>query len=259
MSKISIAWLVALGLFIGILILLEVGRRIGERRLRRDPDGARAGTGAVEGAIFGLVGLLIAFTFSGAASRFDDRRELIVQETNAIGTAYLRLDLLPEGARETMQERFRRYLDARIEGYRKLPDVEAARVVLTQANAMQGEIWTAVLAAAHREGASPDALKLLLPALNDMFDITTTRTNATAIHPPMIIYGMLVILTLASALMAGYGMAGSKGRPWLHIFGFAIVMALAVYIIIDIEYPRLGLIRVEGFDQALMNLRAGMK
>lgn len=259
MSEISVAWLLALGLFIGILILLEAGRRIGDRRFRRDPDGARAGTGAVEAAIFGLVGLLIAFTFSGAAARFDDRRELIVQESNAIGTAYLRLDLLPESARETMQEHFRRYLDARIEGYRKLPDVEAARVVLTQANAMQGKIWTAVIAAAHSEGASPDAHKLLLPALNDMFDITTTRTNVTAIHPPMIIYGMLVILMLASALMAGYGMAGSKGRPWLHISAFAIVMALAVYIIIDIEYPRLGLIRVDGFDQALMNLRAGMK
>jgi len=259
MSMMLVASLLALGLFIGILILLEVGRRIGERRLGRDPDGARTGTGPVEGAIFGLVGLLIAFTFSGAASRFDDRRELIVQETNAIGTAYLRLDLLPAGARATMQERFRRYLDARLEGYRKLPDVEAARAVLTQANAMQGEIWTEAIAAAQSEGASPDALKLLLPALNDMFDITTTRTNATAMHPPMIIYGMLVVLTLASALMAGYGMAGSRGRPWLHILGFAMVMALAVYIIIDIEYPRLGLIRVEGFDQALMSLRTGMR
>ena len=259
MSKMLFALLLALGLFIGILILLEVGRRIGERRLGRDPDGARAGTGAVEGAIFGLVGLLIAFTFSGAASRFDDRRELIVQETNAIGTAYLRLDLLPDGARESMRERFRGYLDARIEGYRKLPDIEAARAALEQANVMQGEIWTAVIAAAQGEGASPDALKLLLPALNEMFDITTTRTNATSIHPPMIIYGMLVVLSLASALMAGYGMAGSSGRHWLHIVSFALVMALAVYIIIDIEYPRLGLVRVDGFDQALMDLRSSMR
>jgi hypothetical protein len=92
-----------------------------------------------------------------------------------------------------------------------------------------------------------------------MFDITTTRTNATAMHPPTIISGMLVVLTLASALMAGYGMAGSRVRPWLHIVGFAMAMALAVYIIIDIEYPRLGLIRVDGFDQALMDLRTGMK
>ena len=126
MSKIAIAVLLAVGLFVGTLILLEVGRRIGDRRLARDPEGARAGTGVVEGAVFALVGLLIAFTFSGAATRFDRRRDPIVQETNAIGTAYLRLDLLPPDARSALQEDFRRYVDTRLDAYRKLPDVEAA-------------------------------------------------------------------------------------------------------------------------------------
>ena len=84
-----------LALFSSMLVLLEIGRRIGLRRMAQDSEGARAGVGAVEGAVFGLLGLLIAFTFSGAASRFDTRRQLIVEETNDIGTAYLRLDLLP--------------------------------------------------------------------------------------------------------------------------------------------------------------------
>src|SRR5580765_7773073 len=79
--------LFALGLFLGMLILLEVGRRIGARRLAEDPEGAEAGVGTVEGAVFALLGLLIAFTFSGAASRFDTRRQLIIEETNDIGTA----------------------------------------------------------------------------------------------------------------------------------------------------------------------------
>jgi hypothetical protein len=77
--------LVALGLFVGMIVLLEVGRRIGIHRMRKDPEAARAGFGAAEGAIFALLGLLIAFTFSGAAERFDQRRHLIVEETNAIG------------------------------------------------------------------------------------------------------------------------------------------------------------------------------
>ena len=78
--------LFALGLFLGMLILLEVGRRIGARRLAEDPMGAAAGVGTVEGAVFALLGLLIAFTFSGAAARFDTRRQLIIDETNDIGT-----------------------------------------------------------------------------------------------------------------------------------------------------------------------------
>jgi hypothetical protein len=91
----SVVLLTTLALFLGMLLLLETGRRLGVRRLASDPEGARAGTGTVEGAVFALLGLLVAFTFSGAASRFDQRRDLIVEETNDIGTAYLRLDLLP--------------------------------------------------------------------------------------------------------------------------------------------------------------------
>jgi hypothetical protein len=257
MNTMLMAAVLAVGLFVGILAMLELGRRLGIRRLASDPTGAQAGTGAVEGAVFALVGLLIAFTFSGAASRFDARRDLIVAETNAVGTAWLRLDLLPAD-QSAIRDSFIQYLDARLAVYRKLPDLVAARAELAKATALQATIWAQAIAAGQREGASPDAIKLLLPALNEMFDITTTRTMATQAHPPYVIYGMLIALALASALLAGFGMAGSKSRSWLHIFGFAGVMAVAVYVIIDLEFPRLGLIRVDTFDQALIELRASM-
>ena len=256
MDTILLAALVALGLFFGILVFLEVGRRLGERRVADDPEGARNGIGAVEGAIFGLVGLLIAFTFSGGANRFDERRALVVQETNAIGTAYLRLDLLPEGAQPALRDLFRRYLDARIAAYRRLPDFDAAKAKLQESIRLQNAIWSRALAAGTSKGAAPDAVNLLLPALNEMIDITTTRTTAAALHPPMVIYLMLVLLTLAAALMAGYGMAGAKRRSWTHMLAFALVMSLAVYVIVDLEYPRLGLIRVDAFDRTLADLRA---
>lgn len=259
MNQTTIALIIAVGLFVGMLILLDVGRRIGARGLARDPEGARAGTGTVEAAVFALLGLLIAFTFSGAASRFDARRDLIIQETNAIGTAWLRLDLLPASAQPAIRESFRQYVDARLEAYRKLPDIAAARSELARSIRLQGEIWTQAVAAGRSEDAPPPATMLLLPALNEMIDITTTRTMATQLHPPLAIYGMLVGLALASALLAGYGMAGGKSRSWLHVIGFAAVMAVAVYLIIDIEFPRLGLIRVDAFDQALVELRASMQ
>ena len=134
MDTIVAGALLALGLFVGILAFLELGRRLGKRHLSLDPEGARTGTGAVEGAVFALVGLLIAFTFSGAASRFDARRDLIVQETNAIGTAWLRLDLLPDTVKPAMQGLFRRYLDARIETYRRIPDLPAATQAMNEAS-----------------------------------------------------------------------------------------------------------------------------
>jgi hypothetical protein len=249
----------ALGLMLGMLVLLEIGRRIGNRRLANDPEGARAGTGTVEGAVFALLGLLIAFTFSGAASRFDARRDLIVRETNAIGTAYLRLDLLPASAQPALRDLFRRYVDSRLETYRKFPDIEAIKAELARSTRLQGEIWNQAVAAGRLEGAPPPATMLLLPALNDMIDITTTRTMAARMHPPLVIFAMLFGLGLVSALLAGYGMAGGKSRNWLHMIGFAAVMAVAVYVILDIEFPRLGLIRVNAFDQALAELRESMK
>jgi len=257
MNVTLVAALTAIGLFGGALILVETGRRIGIRRMARDRDGARAGMGAVEGAVFGLMGLLIAFTFTGAAARLDARRQLVAEEANCIGTAWLRLDLLPAATQPALRESFQRYLDTRIEVYEKLPDLEVAMAAFARATAMQGEIWTQAVAAS-REGPSP-ATMLLLPALNQMIDITTTRTMATKIHPPVVIFVMLIVLTLVGALFAGYGMAAAKQRSWVHMIVFAFVMAAGVYITIDMEYPRMGLINVHAADQVLVELRQSMK
>jgi hypothetical protein len=246
------------GLFLGMLFFLEIGRRVGIRRIKEDSGTAGEGVGAIDGAVFALLGLLLAFTFSGASSRFDTRRQLIVEETNDIGTAYLRLDLLPPSAQPALRESFRRYLDARIEVYRKLPDIAAARESLAKANELQGQIWRQAVAATQAAGAPSAAPMLLLPALNAMIDITTTRTMMTQMHPPTVVFVMLFALALAASLLAGYGMIGSRVRSWFHMLGFALVMAIAVYVILDIEYPRLGLIRVDAFDQALVDLRESM-
>lgn len=251
--------LITWALFVGMLLLLEIGRRVGARRVARDPEGAHLGTSAVDGAVYALLGLLLAFTFSGAASRFDQRRNLIVQEANDIGTAYLRLDLLPPAAQPAMRDLFRRYVDSRLEIYRKLSDVEAAKAELARSTKLQGEIWSMAVAAGRMEGAQPQATTLLLSALNQMIDITTTRTMAIQMHPPLVIYVLLFVLAMAGALFAGYGMAGSKTRSWIHMIGFAAAIAVAVNVIMDLEHPRHGLIRLDAFDQVLIDVRAGMR
>ena len=258
MSHAGTVFLLTFGLFLGMLFFLGIGRRIGIRRMKEDTEAGAEGVGAVDGAVFALLGLLIAFTFSGASSRFDTRRQLIVEETNDIGTAYLRLDLLPAGAQPSLRESFRRYLDTRIEVYRKLPDIAAARESLARANELQPQIWRQAVAASQAKGAPPAAPILLLPALNAMIDITTTRTMATLMHPPLVVFVMLFGLALAASLLAGYGMTGSRARSWFHMLGFALVMTVAVFVILDIEYPRAGLIRVDAFDQALIDLRESM-
>jgi len=246
-------------LFLGVLAALDAGRRLGLRAIAAQPGAGPAGTGAIEGAVFGLLGLLIAFTFSGAASRFDVRRDLIVQETNAIGTAYLRIDTLPQDRQAAMRGRFRDYLNTRIEVYRHRTDFQAARAALDRSAVLQNALWTGAIDAVQAPGAMAAAPMLFLPALNEMFDITTTRLMATRTHPPMVIFVLLFVMALASSAFAGYGMAVSPSRRWFHAIGFALVVAVAVYVILDLEFPRLGLIRVDSFDQALIDLRAGMR
>jgi hypothetical protein len=245
-------------LTIGIVLMLELGRRVRLVQQARHGDEMARGLGAVEGAVFGLMGLLLAFTFSGAASRFDLRRQQIIDEANNIGTAWLRLDLLAPEARPIIQDKFRQYVDARIETYRAIPDSARVNAALTRASQLQQEIWTLSVTAAH-EVPGPQAAMLLMPALNEMFDIASTRIAMTRMHPPAIIYGMLFLLTLICSFLAGYDMGAESTRSWVHMTGFAVILGVAVYVIVDLEFPRMGLIRLETFDQLLVNVRTWMQ
>src|SRR5712664_2580078 len=109
---------VAAAFFVGSLILLHWGRHLGLRHLKKEGTSSMAGLSTVEGAVFGLMGLLLAFTISGALQRFDDRRQLIIQEANAVSTAYDRLRMLEGEAARSLQTKLKDYLRARIELYR---------------------------------------------------------------------------------------------------------------------------------------------
>ena len=253
-------WIVAISLtiFAAILVALEVGSRIGRVRHERDSSSATTGTGTIDGAIFGLMGLLLAFTFSGAASRFDARRSLIVEESNTIGTAYLRLDLLPAQAQVKLKEDFRQYVDSRLAFYRSLQNLELAKRELGRSVELQGRIWSGVVAAT-RELNNPAVTSLVLSTINDMIDITLTRAVAMQTHPPAIVFVVLVVMVLASSLLAGYNMSAAKVRNWTYRITFAVLVTLSLYLIFDLEFPRFGLIRVDAFDQILVDVRNTMK
>src|SRR3954449_130498 len=143
-------------LFACMLILLEAGRRLGISRRSKESEGERGSLGTIEGAVFALFGLVMAFTFSGAASRFNEKRMLIAEEANRIETAYLRLHLVPESAPK-IQDLFREYLDSRLKTYRLLPDMKAASLEMVNSKKLQEEIWTESVAATRVKSAHPAA------------------------------------------------------------------------------------------------------
>jgi hypothetical protein len=247
--------LISGGLFGAMLLAHEVGRWHGRRYLERTGSTSAPGVGVIEGAVFALLGLLIAFTFSGAASRFDDRRQLIIDEGNAIGTAYLRVDLLPAASQPAVRQHFRSYLDARLAVYRAVPDLAKIEREQARVGAIQSQLWSEAVAAA--AGSQP-ATMLLLPALNEMFDMASTRTLAARVHPPLVIFALLGGLAMLGAFLAGFATAGAQRQSWVHSIAFAAMLAGVVYVIVDLEFPRFGLIRVDAFDQALTDLRQSM-
>ena len=249
-----LVWLVLVG---GMLVSMEAGMRLRARHLRAaQSDSTRFA--AVHGAAFALLGLVIAFTFSGAASRFDHRRDLIVEEANDIGTAYLRIQLLPEATRGPLQDKFRQYMDSRLQTYRAGTDVVRVKQLLQQTAELQGQIWILALDAIDH-APSPPVAALIIPSLNDMFDIVNTRTAATQIHPPPAVWVMLGGLTLVCSVLVGYDLGGGGRRNWLHLLTFALLFSLTLYVIIDMEYPRVGLIRVTAMDRVLQDVRDSMR
>jgi multisubunit Na+/H+ antiporter MnhG subunit len=237
-------------LFIGMLLFIELGRMLGNRRRLRYPDAYQRGAGAIEASVFGLMGLLLAFTFYAAGSRYDARRKMIVDEANAIGTAYLRLDLLPPETQPELREAFRRYLRLRLDVYHEITDFEAYRKDLAASESLQQEIWRQAVAAS-RQVQSAAVTTLVLQAINQMIDVTSARTITLVIHTPFGVFVMLAITVMVASLLVGYSMSRSTKREWTYIASFVLLVGIAFYVVIDFEYPRIGLIREDPADQIL--------
>jgi hypothetical protein len=230
-----------------MIVLHQLGHGL---RLRRQ---TAPQSSAIEGAVFGLFGLLLAFTFSGAVARYDAHRELVIEERNNMEVAYLRLDLLAPQDQPPLRQLFRDYVDSRLHLYDR-----ASATVPPATEQLKREIWRESVADVAAPGANRDAARLLLPALNAMFDITATRKNAFNMHPPAIIFLLLFILSGGSAFLAGYGMTATT-RSWLYTTAFAFSVTLTIYATLEIEYPSRGFIRLTNTDETLLELRDSMK
>jgi hypothetical protein len=136
--------------------------------------------------------------------------------------------------------------------------VKAARAELNRSTELQNAIWMQAVAAC-RSPEGQGSSVVVLPALNEMFDIVTNRSMALLTHPPLIIYLLLMGLALISALLAGFGMAGAQRRSWPHFLCFPTMVAICLLVILDLEFPRTGFIRIDPVDQLLTNQRESMR
>lgn len=248
----------ALVLFGGMLGGFELGFRLARRTAKPNVEPTLGGTDIMDAAVFSLLGLLLAFEFAGAASRLQTRREHAIAEVNAISTAYSRMDLLGDNEKENLQELFRNYLDARIRSREAMPDLEAARKELDQAQVISTQIWTTAIAACKRNTDTPGLTQVVIPALNDMTDRSTDSAYAGLTHSPVMLQVFTFIVALIGAMLVGVRSYARKNRPWLHLLIFTTVISFTFFMILDLEFPRAGFVGLGTVDQAFVEVRESM-
>jgi Protein of unknown function (DUF4239) len=236
--------LIAFVLFVSMAVAIELGYRIGGRRKSVVNEAAKEHINGIQGSILGILALLLGFTFSLALQRFDSRSEGVVDEANAIGTAYLRVQLLPTALRKDIQLRLRDYVDLRVqEGSMTLSASAERDALLAKTASQQTVLW-----ADARKGIEVDpniyAPALFVESVNQLIDSYGKRIAALNRHVPEVV----LLLLYATFLMAGGIVGFSSGiaghRPSLVSYLMVALIVVLVFIILDLDRPRRGLIQV---------------
>jgi hypothetical protein len=250
-------FLVAALVFLILIAAGEVGYLLGRRQLAGRKNETAVATHAhlneIQTAVFAVLGLLLAFTFSMAVSRFDARKADLVEETNAIGTAYLRVQLLPPGQQAMAAATFRKYVDARLSSARHNWFLDVG--LRNETSALQQQLWTQGTDAATQD---PRAVTtgLYVQSLNDMFDAQSARDAARMNQlPTTVLYLLLAISTLSVGIL-GYRAGLGGRRSLVGAVLLALVITLVVSIVLDLDQPYQGFIEIS--QQSMIQLRQSM-
>jgi hypothetical protein len=248
-------WLSCLVLFAAMMVAAAVGRRVGLAKPGRNLPAESFDLNVVEGALFGLLGLLIAFTYSFVMVRDDHRKAAVIAEANAIGTAYLRADLAPEPARTELRDLLRRYARTRILLSEAVRNRERFDAAVAESLAVQNRLWpTAAGALRGRTPTVADAL--LLGSINEVIDSHGRRLAAARDRLPSIVLLMLMIVALVAVGLTGYASGVAEHRKGWRTTTIAVTISAVMLIILDLDEPRTGLIRVS--QQVLVDTLNGM-
>ena len=235
-------------LLLALLVAIESGFRLGKKASPNANDALKVQVNTIQASLLGLLALLLGFTFSQALQRYDARSDAVTAEANAIGTVLLRIELFPEEVRSPFRKDLERYIDLRIwSGNVSLDQVDERGEALNAVEATQGDLWRSASAA-----ISAPQFGIVVQGLNDMFDAYTARNAALDRHVPEIVLFLLFGTFLLTACLVGYSSGVSRNRAAFPTYVLVILITVLVFIIIDLDRPRRGVIEVS--QQALLDL-----
>jgi hypothetical protein len=234
-----------------VLLAVEAGFRIGRWRQRRAEQERESLVGGMVAALLGLLAFLLAFTFGIAASRFDTRRELVLDEANAIGTTYLRADLVPEPHATEIRALLREYVDLRLEA------VEPAKTAaaLARSEELQGRLWAQAVVVGTK---NPTPITgLLIQALNDVIDLHAKRvTMGLRNRIPVTIWGALYLTAILAMALVGYHAGLTSATRTFATPVLVVAFSGILWLVADLDRPQEGLLQVS--QQAMIDLRKSL-
>lgn len=248
-------WAIFVLTIIVIMIASEVGYRMGRSAHRRSEDEKESSVTAIVGSILGLTAFMLAFTFGIVTDRYDARKALVRDEANAIGTAYLRADFLPESDRDEATELFREYVDCRLAAVQSR-DLDRMRKASNDSSRIQRQLWDMAVTNA-RKDMNSDVAALYIDSLNQVINIHALRVAVgLQARIPAGIWLVLCILVIFGIISVGYqiAIAGSR-RPRVTLI-LAVSFSLVIVLIASLDRPHGRFIKVS--QQPLVDLRASM-
>ncbi len=247
------SYIIAILLLFFILLIYILGTIAGYHQKMKNPEAKADGIGPLESALLGLFALLLSFTFSQTASRYDKRINLAVSEANDIGTVILRTDLYPDSIRTALRNDLKLFVEARIAynnaGYNK----QRIDKSIAEAEEISGRIWqTATNAFKATNLVMPHSI--MLPALNNMVDVVTSREAGRTARVPDLIMWLLISLNLLGSFTIGYS-KNVKKRDWIILIIYAVMTVATIFTILDLDRPSRGIITTKEWSDKIADLK----
>lgn len=245
--------LISLILLVFILCMYILGSKTGKWQKRVNPEGKSDGVGPLEGALLGLLSLMLSFTFGSANSRFESRNNLISDEANEIATAVTRADLYPDSVRTLYRADLKQYVEARIAYYDAQNDQEKIGAAIQDAKTIMTRIWqrTADLS---RPTTSSMPHSLMIATVNKMSDLISARESARIKRLPDLIVWLLISLSLLGSFIIGYARKERK-KDWIIIMVYTIMNVATIFTILDLDRPFSGVIKTDLMEEKITALR----
>jgi hypothetical protein len=248
--------LIAAVMMVLLMLAAEIGYRAGARAAFASSELAKSHLSTIFGSILGLLALLLGFTFAMSLSRFDLRKQLVTQEANALSTAYLRAQFLPEPEKKEVSDLLRRYVDVRLDFFRAGIDHAQLDLVNAETERLQHQLWSHLSSVIMKDSREVTT-GMFHDSINELFDLQSSRLAAMENHVPQSVLILLMLVAVIAVLCVGYGSGLGKSRYLFSTTMLVVLLVLVISGIMDLDRPRRGLITVS--QASMIRLQSSLR